>query len=80
MRADSRPERPGFGPERADFRPDRADFRPDRADFRPERAWGGQTNGWTNERMNESPPVFCRTSPPSGPLPKKTMRLERGLI
>ena len=43
----------------------RANFRPKRADFRSERAWGGGADGWTNE----SPPVFYRTSSPSGPLP-----------
>ena len=35
---------------------------------------GGRTNEQTNERTdgrtNESPPVFYRTSSPSGPLPK----------
>ena len=50
--ADSRPER-------ADFRPERVDFSPEGADSRPERAWGG---GRTDERTNESPPVFYRTS------------------
>ena len=68
-RADSRLERADFRPERVDFRPERVDFRPERADFRPERAWG--THGRTDGRTNESPPVFYRTSSPSGPLPKK---------
>ena len=30
-----------------------------------------QTDGQTDERTNESPPVFYRTLSPSGPLPKK---------
>ena len=46
-------------PERADFRPEREDFRLERADSRP----------WGDIRTNESPPVFYRTSSPSGPLP-----------
>ena len=54
---------------RADFRPERTDFRPEMADFRPERAWGGRTDEQTDRRMKESPPVFYRTSSPSGPLP-----------
>ena len=55
----------------ADFRPEKADFRPERADFRPERTWGG-TDKRTNKQTNkQSPPVFYRTSAPSGPLPKK---------
>ena len=58
-------------PERADFRRERVDFRPERAGFRPERAWGGWTDGWMDGQRNESPPVFYRTSSPSGPLPKK---------
>ena len=68
LRADFRPARADFRPERADCRPDRADFRLERADFRPERAWGG-TDERTDERTKV--PVFCRTSSPSGPLPKK---------
>ena len=71
VRADFRPERADSRPERADFRPERVNFRPERADFRPERAWGGRTDERTNRRTNESPPVFYRTSSPSGPLPKK---------
>ena len=74
-RADFRPERADSRPERAYFRPERVDFSPERADFRPERAGGGRTNertdGRTDERTNGSPPVFYRTSSPSGPLPKK---------
>ena len=62
MRAD-------FRPERADFRPEKANFRPERADFRPKRAWGEQTDKGTDGMTNESPPVFYRTSSPSGPLP-----------
>ena len=30
-----------------------------------------RTNKWTDGRMNKSPPVFYRTSSPSGPRPKK---------
>ena len=63
--------------EKPDLRPEKADFRPERADFRSERAWGG-IDRWTDGRndeqtdgmTNESPPVFYRTSSPSGPLPK----------
>merc|ERR1711911_337651 len=55
----------------------RADLRPERADSRPERQISGlrgpggdeRTNGRTNGMTNESPPVFHRTSSPSGPLP-----------
>ena len=83
-RQDLRLERPGWRPERLDFRPERQDLRPERLDLRLERPdlkperpdsrlegpdEGG--DGRTNERMNESPPVFHRTSSPSGPLPKK---------
>ena len=57
-RADSRPEK-------AYLRSDRVNFSPERADFRPERAWGRRTD----KRTNKSPPVFYRTSSPSGPLP-----------
>ena len=71
--ADFRPERADSRPENAYFRSERVNFSPERADFRPERAWGGRTNERTNERThertNESPPVFYRTSFPSGPLP-----------
>ena len=45
-------------------------MRPERLDFRPEgpdKGGDARTNGQTNE----SPPVFYRTSSPSGPLPKK---------
>ena len=52
-------------PERADLSPGRTDLRAERADLRE--LGGGQTNG----RTNVSPPVFYRTSSPSGPLPKK---------
>ena len=45
-------------------------MRPERLDFRPEGPdKGGDAR--TNGRTNESPPVFYRTSSPSGPLPKK---------
>ena len=66
-------------PERSDLRPERPDLRPERSDLRPERPYlrsegpderGGRTNKRINERTNESPPVFYRTSSPSGPLPK----------
>ena len=64
----SKPERANSRPERADFRHEKADFRPERADFRPERAWGEkQMDGRTNKQKY---PVFYRTSPPLGPLPK----------
>ena len=70
-RTDFRPEVADFKPERADLRPEKADFRPKRADFRSERVWGGRTNGWMGKQTNKSPPVFYRTSSPSGPPPKK---------
>ena len=66
LRANFRPKRADLELERADSGPERADFRPERVDFRPERAWGGRTEG----RTNKSPPVFYKTSFPSGPLPK----------
>ena len=71
-RADFRPEKADFRPERANFRSARAESRPERATFRSERPDGDKeterrTEGW----INESPPVFYRTSFPSGPLPKK---------
>ena len=69
--SDSRPERADFRHNRIDFRLERVDFRPERADYRPERAWRGLTDGRTDGRMNKSPPVFYKTSSPSGPLPKK---------
>ena len=50
---------------RVDLRSQRADLRPERADLRP----GRGTNGMTDGRTNKSPPVFYRTSSPSGPLP-----------
>ena len=72
-KADSRPERTGFRPERAIFRPERTDSRPERADFRPEREdfrlERADSRPWGDRRTNESPPVFYRTSSPSGPLP-----------
>ena len=64
-RADSRPER-------IDSRPKKVDFRPERANFSPERAWKGLTNVQTDKQTNKTPPVFYRTSSPSGLLPKKT--------
>ena len=57
------------------LRPNRAVLRPERADLRPGREDGWmdrQTNGWTNK----SPPVFYRTSSPSGPLPKKQLVIQ----
>ena len=43
-------------------------MRPERLDVRPEGPdKGGDAR--TNGRTNESPPVFYRTSSPSGPLP-----------
>ena len=65
-----RTERTDFRPDREDFSPERIDFRPDRADFRPG-GTDGQTDKRMNERTNESPPVFYRTSSPLGLLPKK---------
>ena len=72
MRVDWWPEMADLMPEkpkRVDFRPEKVDFRPVRADFRPGRAWGGLMDGRMNGRTNKSPPVFYRTSSPSGPLP-----------
>ena len=55
------------GPSPADHM--RVDSRPERTDFRPEKAWGN------NKRMDKvKSPVFYRTSPPSGPLPKKHLK------
>ena len=68
MRPDLRPERPDFRP---DWRPERPDFRP----LRPDQG-GGRTNERTDGQTNKSPPVFYRTSSPSGPLPKKRTRPE----
>ena len=59
---------------RVDLRSQRADLRPERADLRP----GRGTNGMTDGRTNKSPPMFYRTSSPSGPLPKKGKEKERG--
>ena len=66
-----RPEWLDLRPERQDLRPERQDFRPERPDLRPEGLDEGGTHERTNERTNKSPPVFYRTSSPSGPLPKK---------
>ena len=67
---DLRPERPGLRPERLDLRPERLDLRPERPDLRPEGSdEGGDERN--DGRTNESPPVFYRTSSPSGPLPKR---------
>ena len=49
--------------------PERPDLWSQRPNLRPEGPDGG-TNGRTDRRMNGSPPVFYRTSSPSGPLPK----------
>ena len=46
--------------------PESLDFRPERADCRPERAWEDE---W-KDRRKKSPPVFYRTSSPSGPMPR----------
>ena len=74
-RANFRPEKASLHPEMVDFRPERVNFRtekansrPKRANFRPEKPDGGGTNGQTNRWTNENPPVFYRTSSPSGPL------------
>ena len=70
-----KPGRPDLRPERPDLRPHQPDFRPEQPDLRPERParphLGGGTNGLTDGRKNESPPVFYKTSSPSGPPPKK---------
>ena len=66
-----RPERPGLRLERLDLRPERPDLRPEEPD-----RWG-RMDGRTNERTNESPPVFYRTSSPSGPRPKKRYKTIR---
>merc|ERR1712074_12703 len=62
-RPDLRPERPYLRPERPDLRPERLDLRPEGSDER------GGTNKRTDGRTNKSPPVFYRSSSPSGPLP-----------
>ena len=73
-RLDLRPERLDLRPERLDLGTERLDLRPERLDLRPEGPdEGGGTDKRTNEQTNESPPVFYRTSSPSGPLPKKAM-------
>ena len=67
-----RPERPGLSPEKLDLRPERPNLRSQRPDLRSEGPDGGRnkrTNEQTNKRKNKSPPVFYRTSSPSGPLP-----------
>ena len=73
-----RPERPGLRSERLDLRPERPDLRSWRPEMRPEGPEGGWTDGRTDGQI---PPVFYRTSSPSGPLPKKhkwkTKRRER---
>ena len=63
-------ERPDLRPERLDLGPERLDLRPEGPD---EGGGDGQTNGRTNEWTNESPPVFYRTSSPSGLLPKSDL-------
>ena len=68
-RLDLRYERPVLKPERLDLRPERPDSRSQRPDLRPEGPDEGGANEWTNERTNESPLVFYRTSSPLGPLP-----------
>ena len=60
-RADLRLKRAVLKPERADVRPERPDLKSEMPDLKPE---------WTGGRTNESPPVFYRTSSPSGPQPK----------
>ena len=62
--------------ERLDLKPEKLDLRPERLDLGPEKLdmrglVKGGTNGRTDVRTNKSPPVFYRTSSPSGPLPKK---------
>ena len=80
-RLDLRPERPDLRLERPDLRLERPDLRPERLDLRHERPdlrsqRGGQPNDRTNGRTNKSPPVFYKTSSPSGPLPKNTTSLK----
>ena len=76
-RLELRPERLDLRPKRLDLRPDRPGFRPERPDLRSQRPElrpeGLDEGGRTDERTNESPPVFYRTSSPSGPLPKNKM-------
>ena len=69
-------ERPDLRPDGPDFKPERPDLRLERPDLRPEKPDGGDglTNERTDGRTNESPPVFYRTSSPSGPLPKRGFR------
>ena len=57
MKADFRLERTVFRAEKADLRLEGADFKPEGEDI--------------DKQMNKSPPVFYRTSSPSGPLHKK---------
>ena len=67
-------------PDRSDFKPERPDLRPERPDLRPERlGGGGRMNEPTKEQMNRRtkvPPVFYRTSSPSGPLPKNPKKVK----
>ena len=60
-----RPERLDLGPKRLNLRLERLVLWPEGPDE------GGGMNERTDGRTNESPPVFYRTSSPSGPLPKK---------
>ena len=60
-----RPEKPDLMPERPDLRPIRSYLRPEWPDLRPERpgqGGDGQTDGWTDRRMdgwaNETPCVL----------------------
>ena len=66
-RLDLRLDRPDLSLSGQILEPERLDSSPERPDLRPE----GVDELW-NERTNESPPVFYRTSSPSGPLPKNT--------
>ena len=68
-RVDLRHKRADYRPERVDLQHEGTDFWPYRADFRVERPDGGK-NGQNDRWTNESPPVFYRTSSPSGRCPK----------
>ena len=58
-----RPETPNWRLERPDLRPESPDLRSMGEDK--------QTNGQTKKGTNEGAPVFYRTLPPSGLLPKR---------
>ena len=81
LRPGWRPVRPGWKPLRPGWRPLRPGWRPLRPSWRPE-AWlvGGRTDVHTYVRTDgrtDKIPLFYRTSPPSGPLPKKEGKKNR---